>query len=365
MNNILVNDSSSKTKPHFRFLDSLRGIAAFWVLLFHINGDVSLIHLEKILPDWIATVIFRWGGLGVSIFFVLSGFVITYSLRNAKINLKYFQNFTLRRFARLSPPYYVAIVIALVFAFLSAHIKGNVFAPMGQPLSYERLLAHLFYIQGLLGFQNIDDVYWTLCIEVQFYLVFCILLGLAQWLDYRFNLNHALAIVFIPSAVVAAFFPLNLFEELDRPITFLPLWYGFLLGVFAYWSWQGKLHKVFFYLYATILLIAGIVNSSLFALACVLSAVIILEVAKANCLETWLNWPSLQFLGKISYSLYLTHVPILGATIFIVYKLFGQNLVSELLSLVLGSTVCIGFAAIIWELVEKPSIKWSRSIAIK
>ncbi|WP_427162008.1 acyltransferase family protein [Aliinostoc sp. HNIBRCY26] len=364
MNELSLNNSPPKIKTHFSFLDSLRGIAAFWVLFYHTNSNGRLIKLEEILPDWLSTVIFKWGSLGVSIFFVLSGFVIAHSLREAKVNFNYLQRFTLRRFARLSPPYYVSILIALAFALISSYVKGNVFAPMGQHLSVERLLTHLFYAQSFFGFRNIDDVYWTLCLEVQFYLVFSILLGLSQWLERRFYIEYTLAMVFVPAAFIAVLYPLNILGDGARPITFLPLWYGFLLGVFAYWSWQCKLKNILFYGYATILLVAGIVNSSSFAIACVITAITILEVAKANCLETWLNWRCLQFLGKISYSLYLTHVPLLGAVIFIVDKLFHQSLVSDLLSLVLGSISCVGFAAIMWQLVEKPSIKLSQNIKL-
>ncbi|UKO99574.1 acyltransferase family protein [Nostoc sp. UHCC 0870] len=359
-----IQSSDVKPKAHFHFLDGLRAIAAFWVILYHVGPDDRLTQLTKLLPEWLVTIIFKSGSLGVSIFFVLSGFVIAYSMRNAKIDLKYFQGFTLRRFIRLSPPYYVAIIIALAFALLSSYAKGNAFAPMGEPVSLQRLFAHLFYVQSFFGFQHIDDVYWTLCLEVQFYLVFGVLLGLSQWLNYRFNFNYGLAIVFIPSAIVAVLFPMGILGDQGRPITFLPLWYGFLLGVFAYWSWQNKWKRNLFYLYSVILVAVGVINSSIFAIACVLTAVMILEVARANCLHTWFSWSWLQFLGNISYTLYLTHVPLLGAVFFVFQKFFGHSLVSELLSLVVAISVCIACAVLMWQFVEKPSIKWSRSIKL-
>lgn len=355
--------SAVKPKVHFHFIDALRGIAALWVVLYHYAADERQKELINFLPNWLVVVVFKWGSLGVAIFFVLSGFVIAYSLRQAKIDFNYFGRFSLRRLSRLSPPYYVAIIISLGLAFISSHVKGVAFAPMDEPLSFGRLLAHLFYLQGILGQKNIDDVYWTLCLEVQFYLVFCALLAVAQWLFSSLNLQYARALVFVPAAVVAILFPLGVFKGVLGE-TFLPLWYGFLIGVFAYWAWQDKLKPIFFYCYAALVLTIGIVSSSGFAIACAITAILILEAGRNSRLEVWLNWRVFQFLGKISYSLYLTHVPILGAVLFLGYKLLNRNINSEALCLFVGILLCLGFATIMWQLVEKPSIKLSQKIKL-
>lgn len=354
----------SQPKVHFQFIDALRGIAALWVVLYHTGPDERLTELTNLLPDWLVVVTFKWGGLGVAIFFVLSGFVIAHSLREAKIDLAFFRRFTLRRFTRLSPPYYIAIVVALGFAFMASSAKGEPFEPMGEPMSFQRLLAHLFYVQGIFGLENIDDIYWTLCLEVQFYLVFCVLLALAQWLNFSANLRFSRVVVFVPAAIVAALFPMGLFEDNARPVIFLPLWYGFLLGVFAYWSWRDKLKPIFFYSYSGLLLTVGVIKSSNFLVTCVIVAILLLEVGRANRMQVWLNWRWLQFLGRISYSLYLTHVPILGAVFFLGYKLLNRSVWSELLCLSLGIVMCVVFAAIMWQLVEKPSIFWSQKVKL-
>ncbi|MUH01188.1 acyltransferase family protein [Scytonema sp. UIC 10036] len=350
-----------KPKVHFYFVDALRGIAALWVVLSHAALDGRIAALTGSLPQWFATFVFDWGTLGVAIFFVLSGFVIAHSLREAKVDLLYTGYFSLRRLARLNPPYYVSILVVLGFGFLSSHLKGVPFEPMDQPLSFQRLLAHLFYLQELLGFKNINDVYWTLSLEIQFYLVFCGLLWLTQWLSSSRNIRFSRALVFVPSAILAALFPLGVFEDLGRPIIFLPLWYGFLLGVFSYWSWYGQLNPVFFYLYSGFLVTTATATASKFAIACVITAIILLEVGRANRMH-WLKWQGLQFLGRVSYSVYLTHTPILGAVFFIGYKLLNRSVLSEAFCLFLGIIACVGFATIMWYIVEKPSIALSQQI---
>lgn len=361
-----VSSTTEVVNPtiHFHFVDALRGIAALWVVLFHAHQEGRLAVLISILPHWFVAAVFNWGSLGVAIFFVLSGFVIAHSLREAKIDLDYFGRFSVRRFARLTPPYYVSIVITIGFALLSSYVKGVALAPGKIPLSPERLFAHLFYLQDIFRLGHINDVYWTLCIEVQFYLVFCALLGLAQWLNYSLNLRFSRAVVFVPAAVLAALFPIGVFADNGRAFSFLPLWYGFLLGVFAYWSWRDKLKPMYFYFYAALLLTIGLLKSQGFVIACAIAAILLLEVGRANYMQVWLKWRWLQFLGQISYSLYLTHVPILGGTFFVGYKLFQRNALLEAFCLLLGIFACVCFATMMWQLIEKPSINLSQKVKL-
>ncbi|MEM9922298.1 MAG: acyltransferase [Cyanobacteria bacterium P01_D01_bin.50] len=358
------NTTTAKPKVHFQFIDGLRGIAAFWVLLFHTDPDGRISQLTSALPTLLVDVLFRLGSRGVAIFFVLSGFVMAYSLRNAKIDLNYFKNFLIRRFVRLSPPYYASILIALAFAFVASVAKGVAFEPMGQPLSFQRFFAHLFYVQDIFKLVHIDDVYWTLCLEVQFYLVFFFLLSLVKWLDFSLELSWSRAAVFVPATLLAALYPVGAFAVDGRPTIIFPFLYSFFLGVFAYWTWRENLKSLWFYLYCGVLLTAGIINSSGFAITSVIVAILILEVARANRMQDWLNWGWLQFLGKISYSLYLNHVSIIGATYFLGYKLLGRNIWSEFVCLLLGISTSIAFATLMWNLVEKPSMKWTKNIKI-
>lgn len=357
--------SDKKPKIHFKFIDGLRGFAALWVVLHHAYKDGRISQFTNTLPQWFVDIVFQWGNLGVPIFFAISGFVIIHSIKNAKLDLPYFKNFTLRRLVRLNPPYYVSIVITLIIAFVSSYLKGEEFEVMGANVSFNRLIAHFFYAQNIFQLHSINKVYWTLCLEIQFYLVFCILFFLAQSLDSYWKNNCGKLIIFIPSAAIAALFPIGVLKHDDIPVTFLPLLYSFLLGIFAYWTWHSYLKPWLFYFYAAVLISAGIVHSSPFIIASPIVAILLLEVAKAQQMQNLLNWQWLQFLSKISYSLYLTHLPIIGSVYFFVYKLLGHSVWSEFLCLILAIVCCILFATLVWQLVEKPSIQWSKKLKTK
>ena len=109
-------------EKRFAFIDALRGLAALAVALHHIfrYGPLPESAL-KIVPQFLANVLFRNEGrrMGVPVFFVISGFVIAYVLRNARIDARYLRTFAVQRFLRLGPPYW--FTIALVVALLSIH----------------------------------------------------------------------------------------------------------------------------------------------------------------------------------------------------------------------------------------------------
>jgi peptidoglycan/LPS O-acetylase OafA/YrhL len=95
-------------KNHFAIIDSLRGIAALMVVVFHAS-----IGLDK---SWLSGIA-SYGKYGVIIFFVISGFIIPYSLykSESKQTFRGMSNFLLRRVLRLNPPYYVVLFLTVLF----------------------------------------------------------------------------------------------------------------------------------------------------------------------------------------------------------------------------------------------------------
>ena len=143
--------------------DGLRGLAAMWVVVFHIWGAV-----QRRDTDWVPSSIqtlFEYGFLGVDIFFVLSGFVITYSLIGKPIDRFFVPRFILRRSIRIDPPYWATIGLAIAFILA----KNTLFSEHREPLpSLWNVVAHVFYLQDLLEFTAISSVFWTLCLECVF-----------------------------------------------------------------------------------------------------------------------------------------------------------------------------------------------------
>ena len=355
----------AKAQPkHFYFLDGLRGLASLWVLFFHI-GTESVPLLSSYIPSPLKTLIFDMGSLGVAVFFVLSGFVISYSLRNIVLSQSYLKNFTLRRWVRLSPPYYASIIAVIALNMLAAAAKGD---SVALP-SAASFLSHLLYLQDVLGIGHISDVYWTICLEIQFYLIFCCLLWGAQCYAKRNQAPgtelfccHVSQVVFAIGGLIAAIYPLFI-EASSRPVWFGHQIYGFFLGVFAYWCWTRRLSSLLFYGYSLLIWTGSVINQDHFAMTAVLTAIGLLQIAQLQRLGRWLAGPIAQFFGQISYSLYLIHVPIVGASLFLGQQLWGTgSLWAESASLGTAIALSILAATISWQFIERPSMKWSKRL---
>jgi peptidoglycan/LPS O-acetylase OafA/YrhL len=159
-------------------LDIARGIAALGVFLFHIRGAFaeSLPFIAKLAA---------YGSLGVPLFFVLSGFVITASAEHIRQHGRSPNAFLKARFLRIFPPFWVSILVVCAIPYLLEAISslktGHYSWPSPRFLSLTALdwlqlttLSKVFAAEGgdLQGaFNPVNSVYWTLAIEFQFYLL--------------------------------------------------------------------------------------------------------------------------------------------------------------------------------------------------
>lgn len=341
----------------FHLIDALRGIAAFWVVLFHAYSGGHIAQLTEALPQFLVHVVFELGEAGVPIFFVISGFVIAHSITRDKVNGKYILKFAARRSIRLDPPYWGSIVLVIGMAWISAMAKNET---MEWP-SYQEIIAHFFYAQGVLGMEHINIIYWTLCLEVQFYLIFVFLLLCANLID-RY-IHYGVMIVFLVAAIVSLLWPLKIMLGNIHPGIFLPHWHAFLIGVFAYWSWKKRIPNGYFYVYAAIVIVSSYINKSDFSMAAGLAALLVHTFSIAGRIEA-ANWRWIQFLGTISYSLYLTHNPITGASYFVIYRLIGDSLIAQHVALLVSTVACVLFAFIFWWLFERWSISLSKKVTL-
>lgn len=344
-------------RQNFTVVQALRGFAAMWVVLFHAREGGHLPTLYASLPSWFRTTVFDQGHNGVPIFFALSGFVIAHSVRELSPSVRNFGRFALKRIIRLDPPYWASIVFVLAMGLLSSIVKHE---RMTWP-TFGAISSHLFYLQAFLNYPQINTVYWTLAYEVQFYLFFVGLITAAGLLyGEKTWAKEAAWWIMYGLAITALFVP----HDKMMPGLFVNLWPAFFIGALAYRAVEAKTRQIALLTLAGLMLAFGH-ESIEFWIYSTITALLLLFFLRTGAIYTSLNWKWLQFLGAISYSLYLIHNPITGAAGFVGHKFLGTGVIADI-----GVLIGIAIASVVgstgfWWLVERKAQAWSKHVRLK
>lgn len=312
-------------------VDQLRGLAALSVAWHHMTHESG-----ALLPGWLkASGALGW--VGVEVFFVISGFVIPYSMARAGYRLSDCGTFLTKRLARLHPPYLVAVGFALVALFASATVPGFRGAqPQVEPL---RFVLHLAYLNDLADVRWLNPVFWSLAIELQFYLAMSLAFPLLA--HARPEVRWACVIA---ACAIAAALPSKVLV-----FSFAPM---FALGAMAWWRLSGQVGEAAFLL--AVLAVAAFTS---FARS---PEVAVPTAAAALCI-VHLRIPRIRvlaFLGAISYSLYLVHYPLGGRVVRLGARFVDTELALAFV-LVIALAASIAMAVVMHRLVEVPATRWS------
>lgn len=160
-------------RRHYPALDFLRAAAIFMVMINHfkINNFLKIVASNNISDNIVGSLL-DMGSRGVPLFFVLSGFLIggqiLEELQRGHFN---FKKFYLKRFWRIFPPYYVSLLVVVVLYFTGLAASEIVMPGLSTASLLKDVFYHLLYLQNFTGATIQSNLYWTLGIEEQFYLV--------------------------------------------------------------------------------------------------------------------------------------------------------------------------------------------------
>lgn len=348
----------------------MRGIAALSVVLVHLYQPVNE-YLAILFPALISKII-SFGFLGVPVFFVISGFVISLSIGNSKITPKYMGTFILRRSIRLDITYWASIAFAILLIIIKTYILNS----DDHIPSASEILIHMFYLQELLELDPvISVVYWTLCLEVQLYIFYILTVLFSQIINRYLSFNTYLVHVFLILLVGVYSVLLEFhFFGISIPLKglFVSNWHYFLLGVLVANVVRGLPFSSRILLLWLIfeIFIQIQVNIKWYTVAGIVSTIFIYLAWRNDKLNTFFTARVFLYLGKISYTLYLVH-PDIGWKVIAFLKFLLNDYMSPMLAGVIyfiGIVASILCAHAFHLAFEKPSlwvVKKLKTISIK
>ncbi len=292
-----MSDKNEKATIRIQELDALRGIAAILVVLYHF----SLYYKDTYH-------FFKFGSTGVDLFFIISGFVIYKSIEKTTNGFTFLFN----RFTRLYPVYWAVVTFTFSLIIIKLFEKYGcnfTIIPWGNYWANMSMFQHYFKID------NLDGPYWTLIIEMNFYLIVFVFLLLKKinYLEYFLMLISAINLFSLFTHI--DFLYLNSVFNVIPGIYWFPL---FLSGIYFYKLIYGKGNKKINHLFIIINLTLQtliFINHHHYNptditltehLTFLYSYYFIFYLFIYQKLKWIVNKLSL-FFGRISYSLYLCH----------------------------------------------------------
>ncbi len=317
-------------------LDSLRALAALSVCLFHFVCNP----LDFIYTQWILDV-FDVGRYGVQLFFVISGFIIPWSMYHAKFEIKHFFKFGLKRFIRLEPVYIASLLLSILVLWgRDFFLHTNNFET---EVGANRVLLHFGYLIPFFeNYKWFNLAYWTLAIEFQYY--FFIALSFTLLIKSNFVQRIIVGVCMIALTLIGTY-------------EFLPYWLPvFYIGIVTF-LYQKKIISNKWEYYITLVSLFSFCVYKYPLASVVYTAIPVIAILFFSQKKV----PVLHSLGKISYSVYLIHSVIGAAFINIMSHHFRSGFGK--FSVVVGGVVITLISSyVMYWLVEKPSRKLSSSI---
>jgi len=365
--------STNRAEPtRIQSLDALRGFAALFVMMYHITMQST----PHSAPAIAFKQLFSLGWSGVDLFFVLSGFLITGLLVEAKGSTNYFRVFYARRALRILPLYYVTLIV-LFGGPLFVKLPHDFVVPLRDQLWFWVYLQNFHWLGS--KFAGLTGPLWSLAIEEQFYLVWPLLILLASRKQALWLCAGCLAL-----SVGYRTFALNSTLHLDTYYSTQARLDGLSIGsaitlLAADPGWLTRIRRIVpaIAIGSTVMLAtSGLKLSGThgpFYPLLYLSVALIYGCLLIVALRTDFSGPAkilrsrfLRFYGRYSYALYVVHVPIMTVLWHVGVtpdnlSLGGSDLVGEILYVVAIAPIATLAAVMSWHLLEKHFLKLKRN----
>jgi peptidoglycan/LPS O-acetylase OafA/YrhL len=347
-----------------RYIDALRGIAALFVVWLHAASTFSMTSAETAASGGWFTAIPGYidvGHIGVVVFFLISGFVIPFSIlpdRAAPVG-----SFAIKRILRIYPAYWLSVPLAALVVFW---IWGTEF-------TLREVLVNLTLMQDVFGVRSAEGVYWTLLVELVFYALCVVLLVTGSLFNPRrvAILAAALGLAFV--AIAAKFWLGRQFMISSSPYWFLNL-SVMLCGSLFRSRWNGTARDAVADALLAAMVLCYVVLLPLAAWLAVgpknnepatyaIGFLIFLAGTRVVRIETKLT----DWLGRISYSIYLFHVIVfLAIEWWLLHRVpAGAAWRTQHIAIysTIGLAIVLVVASIVHRLVEKPGIRLGHRLA--
>ena len=285
-------------------IDALKAIASQLIVIHHLAfygpmSDYALPLAPRLIP-WL----YDYARIAVQAFLVMGGFLAAQALaRDGTLIDRPVLGLLWRRYLKLVPPYATALLLAIGSAAIAGWLMVHESIP--EPPTLSRLVAHIVLLQGVLGFDGLSAGAWYVAIDFQLYALLLITL----WTARRITTDSPiLGRILVVTLIVASLFCFNRIDDLDNWAIYFFGAYG--LGALVYWTVQRRTAPAWLGIVVALVVTALVIDFRS-RIAVALAVAIVLGLGRyTGVIETWPRARLTDWLGKISYSVFLIHFPV-------------------------------------------------------
>ena len=348
--------TTTQTVPaRLHFIDALKAVASQLIVLHHLAfyGPMSD-HVQPIAPGLISW-LSQHARIAVQAFLVMGGFLAAQALaRDGKLTEKPVIQLIWRRYIKLVVPYCFALLLAIAAAAISRNLIDHEATPVAPTLA--QLVAHVFLLQSVLGFDGLSAGVWYVAIDFQLYTLLLVIL----WLARRIWPGEPAAGRWCVIALsIASLYYFNRDAAWDNWAVYF--FGAYSLGALTYWGIKRQHSQLWTVAVGVVTIGALAVDYRSRILVALVVACSLGMARYTGAIERWPQAKFIGWLGQISYSVFLTHFPVCLVINALFERFAPHTPVIQLTGMLAAWAASLATGAILYHLVENRAHGWQKS----
>lgn len=343
------------------FVDALKALASQFIVVHHLAFYGPMSDYAQSLSPGLISWLYDYARIAVQAFLVMGGFLGAQALAPDGLwKGKPVAALIWRRYLKLALPYFGALLLAIGAASIARNLMINDATPEFPTI--QQLVAHVFLLQSILGFDGLSAGVWYVAIDFQLYALLVISLWLAR---SAFPSVMNAERILVSAVTIVSLYYFNRDDAFDNWGVYFFGAYG--LGALTHWAVQRKECANWSALILALAAGALIIDYRL-RVAVALSTAVTLGIARYfGIMKSWPHSKLITWLGKISYSVFLAHYPICLVVNALFERFVPHSPDLQATGMVVAWVASIAGGAVFYRLVEsraqfllanrKPSLK--------
>ena len=339
--------------PRLAFIDALKAIASQLIVLHHLAFYGPMSDVANELAPGLISWLSQDARIAVQVFLVIGGFLAAKALAPAG---KLIGNEPLallkKRYLKLVIPYLAAVLFSIVCATIARSLIDHESIP--NPPTVWQMLAHIALLQNILDFDSLSAGVWYIAIDFQLFTLLLATLWLAR--STGGVAPQRLGMLLVSALALASLLYFNRDSSWDNWALYF--FGAYALGTLTYWIGETGNRSYGLPLMATIVAAVLLIDFRSRIAVALLSALALGIARHGGFMESWPKGKVLAYLGKISYSVFLAHFPVVLVINAVFSRIAPHSPAINAFGIILAWSASVAVGAVFYRIVESRSTYW-------